>query len=84
MRVFLKDVSDEIVLETVPTSLAKEFLLNERGELEIFKQFSGKTMKMSTFIVAKHPSNDTFLRNLLLTKIDKLQSYVEENGIPVS
>lgn len=83
ISVCFKDFSDEIILETVPTSVSGEYLVNEHWELEILKRFSWKTMKPATFIVAKHPSNDTFVRDLLIKKISELQTHASSNNIPI-
>lgn len=84
ITVCFKDFDDEVILETIPTHLSREYLLNEDWEIEIKKIYQWKTMGCSVFIKAQHPSNDDFIKNLLLTKIKDLQKYVQENSVAVS
>lgn len=79
--VCFKDFDDEIILETIPTSLSWEYLLNADWELEIKKKYEWNTMKSSTYIIASHPSNDDFLKELLTKKITDLQKYIKEKNI---
>ncbi len=52
------DLPAELVLDTQGrTNLKDEYLLNESGYLEVVKTYSGATMKMETYIKAKHPNN---------------------------
>lgn len=74
---------DEIVLETITTSIASEYLKNRDWLLEIKKKYEGSTMKSTTYIVSHHPANDDFVKELLLKKISDLQKYVKEKGIKV-
>ncbi|MBC7498842.1 ATP-binding protein [Candidatus Gracilibacteria bacterium] len=84
ITVCFKEFDDKITLETVPTYISREYLLNADGEIEITKVYQGKTMGSSVFIKAIHPANDDFLKGLLLTKIKDLQKYVKDNSITVS
>ncbi|HMN13904.1 MAG TPA: ATP-binding protein [Bellilinea sp.] len=72
-----------IVLDAaVPTSLAAEHLLNEKGELEIIKEWdcSPKTPKESVFAVAMHPTNAD-VADLLTLKNSELKARVKKLGI---
>ena len=64
-----KDLPSELVLdETVPTSLAGEYLLNANGDLEITKVFNCSIEKpkiSSLYIKANHPTADS-AKDLLL------------------
>lgn len=84
ITVCFSDFDDEIILETIPTSISWERLLNSDWDLEIKKIYKWATMKGSTFIVAYHPSNDTFIKNLLLKKIKDLQKYINDKSISMS
>ena len=72
---------DTVTLETVPTSISGEYLLNQDGEFEVIKIYKWKTMWSSVFIRTMHPSNDQFLQDLLMTKVDKLQKYIRDHSI---
>ncbi|MGH1506753.1 ATP-binding protein [Ralstonia solanacearum] len=76
----------EIVLDTAArTSLATEHLLNEKGELEISKEWdcSGKTPKEAVFAVALHPTNAD-AADLLTLKNTDLKARVKKLGIDES
>ena len=68
-----------IIDETVPTTLDKEYLLNEDGLLEICKSYSSLG-KETVYIVANHPSNDG-VDNLLLKKNNELKSLIRNAGL---
>ncbi len=73
----------EIVLDaTARTSLADEYLLNEKGELEIVKEWdiSAKTPKESVFAVTLHPTNAD-AADLLTLKNSDLKARVKKLGI---
>lgn len=77
------NLPEEIILdETVPTSLDAEYLLNEKGELEILKTWdvSGKTPKESILAVALHPTNAD-AADLLMLKNADLKSRVKKLAI---
>ena len=84
ITVCFSDFTDDIILESVPTSLSWEFLLNNDELFEVKKVYIWTTMKSSVYIVAKHPSNDDFIKELLVKKINDLQRYVSSNWIEVS
>lgn len=84
ITVYFSEFNDEIILESVPTSLSWEYLLNNDGFFEVKKIYSWSTMKSSTYIIANHPSNDDFIKKLLLKKITELQAYIRTNSIVVS
>ena len=70
----------EIILdESVSTSLAREYLLNERNDLEIWKKYS-RTGKETIWIYANHPSNPGF-DELLSLKNASLKSKVKSIGL---
>ena len=73
----------EIVLDTAAhTTLATEHLLNEKGELEIVKEWDSlaKTLKESIFAVALHPTNADAADILMLKNAD-LKARVKKLGI---
>lgn len=73
----------EIILDaTAQTSLVDEHLLNEKGELEIIKEWdtSTKTPKESVFAVAMHPTHDK-VTDLLTLKNAELKARVKELSI---
>ncbi|HHW4680387.1 MAG TPA: ATP-binding protein, partial [Xylella taiwanensis] len=76
----------EIVLdEAAQTSFAAEHLLNEKGELEIVKEWdaSTKVPKESVFAAAQHPSNGN-AADLLILKNSELKARVKKLGIDES
>jgi predicted ATP-dependent endonuclease of OLD family len=83
IAVCFENFEDAVTIETIPTSLSREYLLNAEGELEIKKIYKWVTMKSSVFITALHPSNDATLKNLLITTTPKLQEYIRNNSIEV-
>lgn len=84
ITVCFKEFDDEIILETVPTFISREYLLNADWEIEITKIYEWKSMGRSVFIRAIHPANDDFIKGLLLTKIKDLQKYVKDHSITVT
>lgn len=73
----------EIVIDSVAnTSLANEYLLNEKGELEIIKEWdvSAKTPKESVFAVTQHPTNID-AADLLALKNSDLKTRVKKLGL---
>jgi predicted ATP-dependent endonuclease of OLD family len=76
------DLPESLVLdENVETSLAKEFLLNAEGALEIVKSFKAITGKLErTSIRCQHPT-DKVLSTLLSLKIAELKRLGEERGV---
>ncbi|TAG81960.1 MAG: hypothetical protein EAZ21_04730, partial [Betaproteobacteria bacterium] len=80
------NVPDEIVLDAVAsTTLSAEYLLNEKRELEIIKEWdcSLKTPKESVFALAQHPTNPDSA-DLLLLKNGDLKARVRKLGIDES
>jgi predicted ATP-dependent endonuclease of OLD family len=77
------DIPKDAISDTTnPASLENECLLNENNLLEIWKIFrNGKIA--NTFLRCKHPVNDDFLKDIMKKKINELQGFVEEKGIPV-
>ena len=74
------ELPDTVVIDaTFQTNLEDEFLLNEDGELEIVKKFSGK--KCNTYIHAYHPMNENCV-DLQLKKKNELKSIIQQNRIP--
>ncbi len=74
------DLPQEIVLDaTVSTSLGNEYLLNDRGSLEIQKVYdcSGKKPKEVTYAFANHPANKS-CSDLLTLKIGELKKRLED------
>ncbi len=65
---------------TVHVTLKNEYLLNEDEDLEIHKIFRDGKLK-GTFIFAKHPANDDFIKNLLLKPISELREFVNQRGL---
>lgn len=79
--IIFKFFQDKIIIDaTNPTTLKDEYLLNNDGDLEIWKIFK-KGKVIETFIRCNHPQNDEFLRDLLKKKIKELQKFVDENNI---
>lgn len=79
--VVFTDLPSEIIIDaTVSISLKDEFLLNEDGDLEIHKIFVNGKLK-STNILAKHPVNDDFIKNLLLKPISELRNFVDQEKL---
>lgn len=76
------DLPDSLVLdENVETSLAREFLLNAEGFLEIVKSFRAATGKLErTSIRCLHPS-DRVLSTLLSLKMADLKKLGHERGV---
>lgn len=61
-----------------PTSLEKEFLLNQDGDLELFKTYKdGKCT--SKYIYAYHPTHE-LAKDLLLKKRTELKKVIEHNS----
>lgn len=78
-----KNLPANIVIDAAATtSLAAENLLNEKGELEIIKEWdsSTKTLKESIFAVALHPIN-VDATDLLTLKNSELKARVKKLGI---
>lgn len=78
------DLPAVMVLDaSAETSLAAEYLLNEKGELEIIKEWdcsSAKTLKETVSAVVVHPTNaDT--ADLLMLKNTELKNKVKKLGI---
>ena len=77
-------VSDQAIIDdTVPTSLADEYLLNNEGRLEIHKKYSGqlqspKCTDISAF--ANHPSIEN-ASDLLLLKRPQLRARANQLGV---
>lgn len=72
-----------IVLDaSAETSLAAEYLLNEKGELEIIKEWdcSLKTMKEAVSAVVIHPMNED-VADLIMLKNSELKSRVKKLGL---
>ncbi len=72
--------SELIIDSTVPITLEDEYLLNENGDLEIHKIFRDGKLK-GTFIFAKHPANDDFIKDLLLKPISELRDFVNQRKL---
>jgi putative ATP-dependent endonuclease of OLD family len=77
------DLPDQIIIdENARTNLADEYLLNERGELEIHRIYNCSTKKVSDAVYAWafHPSTERF-NDLLLLKITELRKRFDDLGI---
>ena len=75
-----KELPDQIVIDdTAVTSFQDEFLLNANGCLEVCKKYSA-TGKLSTFIIADHPSNPGF-HDLLSKKNAELKTLIRSHGL---
>lgn len=74
------DLPETVVIDSsVETSLGSEFLLNDRGELEVIKKYqNGGSAKI--YIKAKHPSNPE-CSDLLLKKNQELKKVITDKGI---
>lgn len=81
ITVIFSDFWNDIILDTVPTNISNEYILNEEWLLEIKKIYSWATMKWSSFIVANHPNNDEDIKNLLTYKIDDLKKICKDKWI---
>lgn len=74
------DLPDHIVIDdTVITSFEDEYLLNEAHLLEIKKVFSSSG-KLSTFIIANHPTNAGY-NDLLSKKNTELKTLIRNQGL---
>ena len=74
------DFPEQIIIdETVPTTLASEYLLNEDALLEVCKSYS-PIGKETVYIVARHPSNEPF-NNLLSKKNNELKTLIRDAGL---
>ena len=73
------DLPASIVLENVTTSLEREYLLNDNGRLEIWKNYPANG-KQTIWIRAKHPSNESF-DDLLLKKNAELKAKIRSAGL---
>ena len=74
------DFPAEIILdETVATTLANEYLLNEDGLFEVRKNYSCSG-KETVHIIALHPSNDTY-NDLLTKKNSELKTLIRSAGL---
>lgn len=82
--IIFKELPTDLVIDaTNRTSLKDEYLLNQDGDLEIWKTFKiGKPPK--TFIKCSHPANDDFLKSLMQKKIKELQEFVKHKNIDSS
>lgn len=80
--VFSNIPTDIIIDATAPTNLAREYLLNATGDLEIQKKwdFNRALPRQEVFANAIHPSADT-ARDLLALKITDLKSRAKEIGV---
>ena len=76
-------LSDEIILDTIPTKVEDEYIKNEEWLLEIKKVYTWDKMKVSTYIVANYPSNDDVLKNLLTFKNTDLKKICREKWLNV-
>ncbi|QSE99198.1 ATP-binding protein [Fulvivirga lutea] len=78
------DLPDSLILDdSVSTSLASEFLLNDDGDLEIVKQFKfsrAGTLTAESFIKCLYPDNEA-LDDLLSKKRNTLKLQLDELGI---
>ncbi len=80
------DFEDKIIIDsTTATSLKKEFLLNEDGDLEIYKIFDCSKSSPKDIVFSKciHPSNPQ-VSDLLLLKITDLRKKLKEFSIDES
>lgn len=74
------DFPTSIVLdETAPTSLNEEYLLNDEGLLEIWKEYPANG-KERVYIIAKHPANEPY-DDLLLKKNAELKTLIRNAGL---
>lgn len=82
--VIFKDLPNELIIDaTNQTALKDEYLLNNNGDLEIYKIFKNGKLQ-ETYIRAFHPVNDDFLKDLVKKKIKELQDFAKENNINCS
>lgn len=81
--IVFRDLPNEIIIDaTNKTTLKDEYLLNNNGDLEIYKIFkNGKLQDKETYIRAHHPVDDDFIKDLLKKKIKDLQDFVNKNKI---
>jgi putative ATP-dependent endonuclease of the OLD family len=81
------DLPEEIIIDTDhPTTLNKEYLLNNEGNLEVHRIFSGqnKTPKQTgIFAYADHPTIENYA-DLLYLKRKELQDRATELGVKLS
>ncbi|MBP9017525.1 MAG: ATP-binding protein [Paludibacteraceae bacterium] len=84
--IVFENLPEKTVIDaTNETNLKYEYLLNQEGDLEIYKIFkNGKLAEKETYIRCYHPSNDDFLKDLLKKKIKDLQDFVNKNNIQCS
>jgi len=80
ITVCFEDLPEKVIIDTsVETTLEKEYLLNEHGQLEVIKRYqNGGNPKV--FIKALHPSNE-ICEDLLTKKNSDLKKLIKELGI---
>lgn len=81
ISVCFKDLPTEITIDsTYQTNLQNEFLLNEKGELEVIKRYSLKGLKEQVYLSAYHPS-DPNCSDLYGKKSAELKKIIKDFGI---
>lgn len=80
ISVVFSELPDEIIIDSsVETSLAREYMLNADGDLEIIKKYkNGGAQKV--YIKALHPTNPG-CSDLLLKKNSDLKKIIQDNNI---
>ena len=80
ISVVFSELPDEIIIDSsVETSLAREYMLNADGDLEIIKKYkNGGAQKV--YIKALHPTNPG-CGDLLLKKNSDLKKIIQDNNI---
>ena len=81
MTCVFNDLQDEIILDdSIRTSLAEEYLLNDEGDLEIKKKYpisNAGSVSEESYIVCNYPDNENLL-DLLSKKRQTLQLQVDD------
>src|ERR1700733_10898494 len=81
IRCIFENLPLEIIIdESNKTTLQAEYLLNQRGELEILKRYKKSALKAAVFLVAEHPTTAKF-DDLHTLKLADLKKRATELGV---
>lgn len=84
-RAIFTDLPEELILDSsYPTTLEKEHLLNEDGDLEIVKKYTNGSDKEKISICANHPNIPNIDGPLLLKNSKELKKIIDDYNIPCS
>lgn len=81
IAVCFRDLPEKIIIDsTYETSFKSEFLLNDRGELEVIKRYALGNLKEQVSLWAYHPSN-AHCSDLYAKKPADLKKIIKDEGI---